>query len=84
MSKISKITHWTSVRDTKTMICDKKASLEDYLKRLEPNLRENACIEYNQSKPAVAHYFIKTFSLGKNNNKINTITDVIKHLEYRY
>ena len=67
--------------DTKTTYVLKK-DLEDYLKQLEPNLYENACKEYSKSKPAVAHYFINNFSLNKNNNKINKITYIIKHLEY--
>ena len=67
--------------NTKTTYVLKK-DLEDYLKQLEPNLYKNACKEYSKSKPAVAHYFVNNFSLNKNNNKINKITYIIKHLEY--
>ena len=67
--------------DTKTTYVLKN-DLEDYLKQLEPNLYKNAYKKYNKSKPAVAHHFINNFSLNKNNNKINKITYIIKHLEY--
>ena len=67
--------------DTKTTYVLKK-NLEDYLKQLEPNLYKNAYKKYGKSKPAVAHYFINNFSLNENNNKINKIIHIIKHLEH--
>ena len=67
--------------DTKTTYVLKN-DLEDYLKQLDPNLYKNAYKKYGKSKPAVAHHFLNNFSLNKNNNKINKIIYIIKHLEY--